>query len=418
MPLTNDIIVSMEGRTPYVIVEDIGKGSLSTVHKGYREVISDTLRNVSSRSQHCVQGSHQEVAIKIIRRDALTAKLSNNLQREIKCLKLLHKHIVQLIDVIDTEQEITLIMEYCGGGNLTNYIARRGRVEGLEYIPSPGSAPIYYPHPHTGGLDETVVRSFLRQLARALKFLRQKDLVNRHIKPQVANVFIVLANPISKTGVPILKIADFGFARTLPDGMMAETLCGTPPYMAPEILRHEKYSAKVDLWSVGVVLFEMCVGKPPFHAHNHIELLGEMEQSNGLKFPDESPNPENSGGGSKESPVPRDVKELIRVLLKRNPVDRVGFEGFFASEAVKNSTFPNPRKRTSRASNGNLLQTDQRSVHDGAPPAGNEILGSDRTIEKLDRGADMASRAPSPTKLLSEPEEDDLLYREYVLIDP
>lgn len=55
-------------------------------------------------------------------------------------------------------------MEYCAGGDLTNYIKKRGRVEGLEYAPTPGAALQYYPHPRTGGLDEIVVRSFLRQL--------------------------------------------------------------------------------------------------------------------------------------------------------------------------------------------------------------------------------------------------------------
>jgi serine/threonine-protein kinase ULK2 len=55
-------------------------------------------------------------------------------------------------------------MEYCAGGDLTNYIKKRGRVEGLEYVPSPGAAPQYYPHPRIGGLEEIAVRSFLRQL--------------------------------------------------------------------------------------------------------------------------------------------------------------------------------------------------------------------------------------------------------------
>ena len=61
-------------------------------------------------------------------------------------------------------------MEFCAGGDLANYIKKRGRVEGLEYIPSPGAAPTYYPHPKSGGLDEIVVRSFLRQLGEFLYF--------------------------------------------------------------------------------------------------------------------------------------------------------------------------------------------------------------------------------------------------------
>jgi serine/threonine protein kinase len=62
------------------------------------------------------------------------------------------------------ERNIYLIMEYCSGGDLTNYIKKRGRVENLQYIPEPGAAPQYYPHPRSGGLAEIVVRSFLRQL--------------------------------------------------------------------------------------------------------------------------------------------------------------------------------------------------------------------------------------------------------------
>ena len=62
------------------------------------------------------------------------------------------------------EKNIYLIMEYCSGGDLTNYIKKRGRVETLEYVPNPGAAPQYYPHPKSGGMDEIVVRSFLRQL--------------------------------------------------------------------------------------------------------------------------------------------------------------------------------------------------------------------------------------------------------------
>jgi serine/threonine-protein kinase ULK2 len=62
------------------------------------------------------------------------------------------------------ERNIYLIIEFCAGGDLSAYIKKRGRVEGLEYVPSPGTAPTYYPHPPTGGLNEVVVRSFLRQL--------------------------------------------------------------------------------------------------------------------------------------------------------------------------------------------------------------------------------------------------------------
>ncbi|KAI9442103.1 kinase-like protein [Lactarius psammicola] len=313
---------------PYVIVGDLGKGSFATVYKGYNEE------------------TRQEVAVKTVSRSNLSTKLFENLQSEIDILKSLsHRHITKLINIIRAERNIYLIMEYCSGGDLTNYIKKRGRVENLEYIPEPGAAPQYYPHPRTGGLAEVVVRSFLRQLARALKFLRQRNLIHRDIKPQnlllrpPGEEDLARGHPL---GVPLLKVADFGFARSLPNAMMAETLCGSPLYMAPEILSYQKYDAKADLWSVGAVLYEMSVGKAPFRASNHIELLKKIDHSKGIKFPDEDPLHQPRPGEDPPQVVPPDVKGLIRTLLRRNPVERASFEDFFKSEAMTNSKFPRP----------------------------------------------------------------------------
>ena len=120
---------------------------------------------------------------------------------------------------------------------------------------------------------------------------------------------------------------------------MAETLCGSPLYMAPEILGYKQYDVKADLWSVGVVLYEMSVGKPPFRAQNHIELLKKIEIAKStVRFPDE----EDTSGRTDIQPVPADIKQLIRSLLKLEPVNRASFENFFGSKAVANSKFPVP----------------------------------------------------------------------------
>lgn len=111
--------------------------------------------------------------------------------------------------------------------------------------------------------------------------------------------------------------------------------------MAPEILRYEKYDAKADLWSVGAVLYEMAVGKPPFRANNYLELIKKIEESKGVKFPDEDPRHRH---GPDEKPVPSDIKQLIRMLLARKPVERANFEEFFSSTAVVQSKFPRPRQ--------------------------------------------------------------------------
>lgn len=135
--------------------------------------------------------------------------------------------------------------------------------------------------------------------------------------------------------------------------------------MAPEILSYQKYDAKADLWSVGAVLYEMSVGRPPYRAQNHIELLKKIEASKGVKFPDESP-PRRSGvptpttpnnattttttpGAEDAAAVPDDIKLLIRLLLKRHPVERASFDDFFKSTAMVNSKFPRPPRAADAA---------------------------------------------------------------------
>lgn len=116
--------------------------------------------------------------------------------------------------------------------------------------------------------------------------------------------------------------------------------------MAPEILGYHKYDAGADLWSVGAVLYEMAVGRPPFRAQNHIDLLKKIQGSKGVKFPDEdptSPAAKGGGGGSSDLPVPNDIKKLIRILLKQKPVERATFDEFFNSQALAKSKFSRPR---------------------------------------------------------------------------
>lgn len=201
-----------------------------------------------------------------------------------------------------------------------------------------------YPNPAAGGLNEVIVRHFLKQLASALEFLRKGNFIHRDVKPQnlllnPSPLFYAKFKPeaLAEAGdeknllvpaagietLPVLKIADFGFARSLPSTSLAETLCGSPLYMAPEILRYEKYDAKADLWSVGTVLYEMMVGKPPFRATNHVELLRKIERGEDrIKFPE-------------EVVLSDSMKRLIRGLLKRNPVERISFGDFFSNTVIK-----------------------------------------------------------------------------------
>jgi serine/threonine-protein kinase ULK/ATG1 len=280
------------------------------------------------------------VAIKSVNLAKLNKKLKDNLTSEITILKgLHHPHIVALIDCKDTTQHIHLVMEYVALGDLSYFIKKRDTIKDNPMV---SDLMVKYPNPRVGGLNEVVVRHFLKQLASALQFLRVRNLIHRDVKPQnlLLNpsphyfakekppVMPYLAStdslvPVSGIpSLPMLKIADFGFARSLPSTSLAETLCGSPLYMAPEILRYEKYDAKADLWSVGTVLYEMMTGKPPFRAANHVELLRRIEKGEDkIKFGD-------------DILVSDGMKKLVRSLLKRDPKERMSFPDFFANSVI------------------------------------------------------------------------------------
>lgn len=228
-------------------------------------------------------------------------------------------------------------MEYCELGDLSLFIKKR---EKLATHPATHDMARKYPSAPNSGLHEVVIRHFLKQLTSALEFLRTNNYVHRDVKPQ--NLLLLPSRsfrdqrgrPVMQASqdslipiaglasLPMLKLADFGFARVLPSTSLADTLCGSPLYMAPEILRYERYDAKADLWSVGTVLYEMSTGRPPFRARNHVELLRKIEAAEDvIRFP-------------KEVSISSDLKALIRSLLKRSPVERLGFEKFFGHHVV------------------------------------------------------------------------------------
>jgi serine/threonine-protein kinase ULK/ATG1 len=324
-------------------------------------------------------------AIKMVQRSKLSKKLLENLESEIQILKKLnHPHIVALTDCKKSERHIHLIMEYCSVGDLSILIKKRDRMPSIH--PSLDVVARDYPSPPGGGLHEVLVRHFVRQLASALEFLRKDGLVHRDVKPQN-----LLLNPspdwvaqggavadmegsrmlVGLRSLPVLKLADFGFARVLPSSAMAETLCGSPLYMAPEILRYEKYDATADLWSVGTVLYEMMAGRPPFRAPNHVDLLRKIEAKNDkIDFP-------SSCVSSDE------LRGLVRALLKRNPLERMSFEEFFGHSVITKEipgresppvaiptkvprvepvAQPEPQEMSRRSSSYRRVVADQRSL--------------------------------------------------------
>ncbi|GAB4822348.1 hypothetical protein N2152v2_009394 [Parachlorella kessleri] len=266
----------------WVISTHIGSGSFAIVWK----------------ARHRLTG--QESAIKEIALDKLNSKLRQSLESEVSILKRInHDNIVKLLEVFEEKSKLYLIMEYCAGGDLAHYIRAHKRV------------------------PEAVAQHFMQQLAAGLREMWSHHLVHRDLKPQ--NLLLEGPGPLAR-----LKIADFGFARNLQPQGLAETLCGSPLYMAPEILHFHKYDAKADLWSVGAILFELVAGRPPFNGANQFQLLRNIERGE-ARLPD-----------SVASQLSLPCRQLIHALLRRNPVERISFEEFFRHPFLTNPAPPMP----------------------------------------------------------------------------
>lgn len=210
----------------YALQQRLGSGSFATVYKGVK---------VGSTPDEAAD----TVAIKAIARtsEKLTQKVLENLELEISILRnYRHPNIVCLYHVQKTERHFYLVLEYCGGGDVQRLIKTRKR----------------------GRLSEGLTRRLMRDLSRGLEFLWSQQLIHRDLKPQ--NLLLTGPLPLDEVNDPCkmeqheemrrqanfpssafaLKLADFGFARNLQTNSLAETLCGSPLYMAPEILQHQR----------------------------------------------------------------------------------------------------------------------------------------------------------------------------------
>ncbi|XP_023681935.2 hormonally up-regulated neu tumor-associated kinase homolog A-like [Paramormyrops kingsleyae] len=202
----------------YFIGRKLGEGSFAKVREGL----------------HAVTG--EKVAIKVI--DKAKAKkdsyLLKNLHREGLIQQMvLHPNIIQLLDILETEASCYLVMELCMGGNLLERLLERER------------------------LEEAEVQKYIRQLVMAVEHLHSSGVVHRDLK--VENLLLDENSNI--------KVTDFGLsscARRRGTGDLLSTQCGSPAYCAPELISQKKYGPKVDVWSIGVIMYTLLTGALPF----------------------------------------------------------------------------------------------------------------------------------------------------------
>ncbi|XP_078371509.1 serine/threonine-protein kinase DCLK1-like isoform X4 [Oculina patagonica] len=221
-----------------------------SVHGFYRigKVIGDgnfaVVRECKNRK------TNREYALKIISKAKVKGK-EHMVENEISILRRVkHGNIVELIEEYETPKEIFLVMELVKGGDLFEAI-----VKATKYT-------------------EKDACHMVRDLASALHYLHSMNIVHRDIKPE--NLLVVNYSDNRKS----LKLADFGLATEVKSPMFL--VCGTPTYVAPEILDESGYGLKVDIWAAGVITYILLCGFPPFRSPDQDELFdlilaGEFE---------------------------------------------------------------------------------------------------------------------------------------------
>ena len=260
----------------YVITNDmLGKGSYAKVFRG-----------------HMKENPSIQIAVKEIDMSGKSSnpKFLQTLDREINILRRFnHPNIVQLYDVIRLPDTMFIFLEICEDGDLKKLIT-----EQKQKI-----------------FREKQVLAIFSQMIDAFKVMYENNVIHRDLKP--ANILI------QKN---LYKISDFGFARELYCGMdkpAALTRYGSPLYMCPQILNGTPFSSKCDVWSLGIIAYQMLYGNPPWIGITPPDILHQIEKNPRVKFPEQ---PEVSEG----------LKKMITRMLILKDEERISWPEVFKSE--------------------------------------------------------------------------------------
>lgn len=255
----------------YELGKMLGQGTFAKVHHA---------RNIKTGTS---------VAIKIIDKEkVLKVGMIEQIKREISIMRLVrHPNVVQLYEVMASKSKIYFVMEYVKGGELFNKVAK-------------------------GKLKEDVARKYFQQLISAVDFCHSRGVYHRDLKPE--NLLL------DENGN--LKVSDFGlsaFAESKRQDGLLHTTCGTPAYVAPEVISRKGYDgSKADTWSCGVILYVILAGYLPFHDSNLMEMYRKIGNAE-FKFPNWF-SPE--------------VRRLLSKILDPNPKTRMPI-----SKIMENSWF-------------------------------------------------------------------------------
>lgn len=241
--------------------------------------------------------TNETVAVKIVDKTNLTSREVRGLQKEVEILKTVnHKNVVKLYDYYEEEQIMYVVMEYVGGGELFDRVVK-----------------------NDPPFSENDVRRIIKTLADALHHCKQHGIIHRDIKPQ--NLLLTAEEFGGE-----LKLADFNLSIQLdPESIefnVVQTMCGTPNYVAPEVLSGKPYDFKCDIWSLGVICFVVLSGGClPFFVEEDGEigkqkLLRKVRKGKWGFYPRDA-----------WESVSDDAKDFLRKVMERHPEKRIDYQG-------------------------------------------------------------------------------------------
>lgn len=237
----------------------------------------------------------KKYAIKAIRKDVLIEydQVKNTkLERDIM-FECDHVNLVSMDYLFQNESRLYFVMPFVRGGELYKIFQTQKRFQ------------------------EQTVKFYAAQIALAIGELHSKGIAHRDLK--LENILI------DERG--FLKVIDYGLAKTLGEGETTTSFCGTPEYLAPEMVTHAGHDFRVDWWALGVLIYEMTIGVTPFYNRNRQVLVSKIKNSK-VVFPDRT---------KYKVDYTDDLMDLVTQLLKKDKDDRLGKDG--VNEVIKHPFF-------------------------------------------------------------------------------